>query len=794
MRVDTTLPLAVALLLASCSVPPTHVETSPISLEQIPAGDRAWRAALKAASGEVAREELCVRIRSIAEGAPHRWEPQWAAARCSEAKATPSQMVALFRPILGLARAEGSGEGIASVGGDLAWAAFESGDATLAESTFEAALHAASSLERHDLQAFLQANYAGFLVDRGRLSESRQRLAEAATAFGRMKMQAEQRAMELNGAIVQRELGNVQSARLTLQALLSTGNSPSDQRVIDTAQLALGNLHLALGELTKAQQRFESISEKFAGLSSRAHLGLARIALIHNDVDQAERHLRQSIEIMNEPKHAAVLHARALLAEVELRRNRFAQAISMALEVAAVAQASAAQKPAWTAHWIAARAMQAQGRVNEAVAALHRAIEIIESQSVKLDPSGEGIAFLRERAEPYVSLALTLGTGSRPDLTESFEVIGRLHARGLRHALSDSEAPESIALRELQRSLEHDEALIAVALGDEEGIAISVERDRAFGRRLPGRRALLPLIERMREDLIAGRSSDVAAALSQQLLAPMLSELNTATRLYLVADRELSRIPFVALPDPASPSEPLGARREIALMPYAGAPPRWSAERGPVLLAGAPRFEAASSWRELPWSAYELSHLRTLLGDSNSTLITADAFTAQSLLDASLHKFRTIHLATHAVASTLDPTECGIIASHDERLGIDRVMRLPLTDALVVLSACRTGEGEAIPGQGIVGLTWATMLAGARGVIASQWSVDDAASARLMLALHRQLKAGIDPVHALALAQREIRATQKSPAIWAAHMVIVRAAARAGQDRRAPREKTSPDP
>jgi CHAT domain-containing protein len=172
-------------------------------------------------------------------------------------------------------------------------------------------------------------------------------------------------------------------------------------------------------------------------------------------------------------------------------------------------------------------------------------------------------------------------------------------------------------------------------------------------------------------------------------------------------------------------------------------------------------------------------------------LITADAFTAQSLQDASLHKFRTIHLATHAVASTLDPTECGIIASHDERIGIDRVMHLPLTDALVVLSACRTGEGEAVPGQGIVGLTWATMLAGARGVIASQWSVDDAASARLMLSLHQHLKAGIDPVHALALAQRESRATQKNPAIWAAHMAIVRAAAPDAPNRRTPNDNSS---
>ncbi len=768
--------IANALLLGGCGQQMQPQRDAASTLEQIPHGDRAWRELLAAAKGDEARAQLCNQLAEIARTAPHRWEPQWASARCNESSTSRSQLLATLTPLLALARTEGSLEGIASIGNDLAWAAFESGDATLAESTFDDALAAAVTLQRDDLQAFIQSNYAGFLVDRGRLAESRQRLDQAATAFGRLKMPAQQRAVALNGAIVQRELGNVTSAKRALETLILDSSALSDQRIHDTAELALGNLQLVMGDLAQASRRFESVTATFATLQSRAHLGLSRIALARGRIDEAEEHLRRTIEIMNEPKHPAVLHARALLAEVALRRNQAARAVILALEVATEAQTAAAQKPAWTARWIAARAWSAQGHRTEAIGELEHAIEIIEKQSQGLDPNGEGIAFLRERAEPYVALALSLATGRHPDLARSFAVIARLHARGLRQALSDTVSPEPIALRDLQRSLTNSDALISVALGEEQGIAIVVSRDRVDARELPGRQTLVPLIQRMREDLIASRSSDAAQELTRQLLLPMLRGLETTERVYLVADRELSRIPFVAMPDPANIGQPIGARREIALMPYAGTPPQFSPQRGPVLLAGAPRFEAGSTWHELPWSAYELSHLRTLWGESNSTLISADRFTAQALLDSGLERFPTIHLATHALASTLDPTECGIIASRGERIGIDRVMRLPLADALVVLSACRTGEGEAIPGQGIVGLSWAAMLGGARGVIASQWSVDDAASARLMLAMHRHLKAGLDPVRALTLAQREIRTTQHDPAIWAAHMVMVRAA------------------
>ena len=93
---------------------------------------------------------------------------------------------------------------------------------------------------------------------------------------------------------------------------------------------------------------------------------------------------------------------------------------------------------------------------------------------------------------------------------------------------------------------------------------------------------------------------------------------------------------------------------------------------------------------------------------------------------------------------------------------------------LVILSACRTGEGELIPGEGVVGLTWAFLRAGAQGVVASLWSVEDTATTERMVAFHRHMRDGKDPIAALAAAQREIAEQYFHPAYWAPFVLVVR--------------------
>ena len=83
--------------------------------------------------------------------------------------------------------------------------------------------------------------------------------------------------------------------------------------------------------------------------------------------------------------------------------------------------------------------------------------------------------------------------------------------------------------------------------------------------------------------------------------------------------------------------------------------------------------------------------------------------------------------------------------------------RVPLRTDLTVLSACQTGRGKFVRGEGVMSLTRAFMFAGAPRVIVSLWGVEDAATAFLMRAFYRERNAGRGTAAALRLAQIAVR-------------------------------------
>ena len=104
-------------------------------------------------------------------------------------------------------------------------------------------------------------------------------------------------------------------------------------------------------------------------------------------------------------------------------------------------------------------------------------------------------------------------------------------------------------------------------------------------------------------------------------------------------------------------------------------------------------------------------------------------------------------------------------------LRLTDIFNLKLAADLVVLSACQTGLGQNIQGEGMVGLTRGFMYAGAKRVVVSLWSVDDEGTAALMSSFyHKMLQKGLTPAAALRAAQLEMWKQEKwkSPYYWAA--------------------------
>jgi len=147
-----------------------------------------------------------------------------------------------------------------------------------------------------------------------------------------------------------------------------------------------------------------------------------------------------------------------------------------------------------------------------------------------------------------------------------------------------------------------------------------------------------------------------------------------------------------------------------------------------------------------------------------------------------LSQYRIVHFATHGLLNSAHPELSGIVLSlideqdqpQDGFLRLHEIYNLNLPAELVVLSACRTGLGKDVKGEGLIGITRGFMYAGATRVVASLWKVQDDATAELMKYFYQgMLGKRMRPAAALRAAQVEMSKQKqwKAPYYWAAFVL-----------------------
>lgn len=152
----------------------------------------------------------------------------------------------------------------------------------------------------------------------------------------------------------------------------------------------------------------------------------------------------------------------------------------------------------------------------------------------------------------------------------------------------------------------------------------------------------------------------------------------------------------------------------------------------------------------------------------------------RTVIGGQLEQFRVLHFATHALINPVHPELSGIVLSlvdeggrpQDGFLRVQDIFNLNLPAELVVLSACRTGLGRRVKGEGLIGFTRAFMYAGTPRVVGSLWSIDDRTTADLMSRFYDKMfgAARLAPAAALRAAQIEMwqAGDRPSPYYWAA--------------------------
>jgi CHAT domain-containing protein len=238
-----------------------------------------------------------------------------------------------------------------------------------------------------------------------------------------------------------------------------------------------------------------------------------------------------------------------------------------------------------------------------------------------------------------------------------------------------------------------------------------------------------------------------------------------ARRLVVVPHRVLHYVPFQALFDG---SNYLVERREVCCVPsaailqYCLAAPRHRLER--ITLLGI-------SDQRNPRARDEVLALAQLFPEG-VTLMDSQA-NRDALFEHSKNS-HVLHLASHGNFRQ-DNALFSSLRLSDGWLTVRDIYQLDLTGCeLVTLSACETGVNALTPGDEWIGLSRGFFSAGAPSLLVSQWVVDDAATAELMIDFYSRLQTGASPTTALRLSQCKLLREKPHPYFWAPFVVLGR--------------------
>lgn len=299
---------------------------------------------------------------------------------------------------------------------------------------------------------------------------------------------------------------------------------------------------------------------------------------------------------------------------------------------------------------------------------------------------------------------------------------------------------------------------------------------------------------------------EVSGELGQRLIGPLAKQLHGYRRWIIAPDGPLALMPFEALQlddGPLARTVEVHYVQSMSVLAAMRANRPRADTRSALLSVGAPDFAPLSNdrtepvreradvaamvrgiddpgtatrraydllqlrWAPLPGAAAEVARVQSAFhGKADVVALTGRSASEPTLQkmerNHDLRRFRYIHVATHGYLSPSLPALSAIVLSPtDVGPGADGYLtaaELPayhFDSNLIVLSACESGRGTELAGEGIMGLPYALFVAGNRSAILTLWKVVDETSARFVSRLFVHIAAGATPAVALVRTKRE---------------------------------------
>ncbi|MCX6628983.1 MAG: CHAT domain-containing protein, partial [Candidatus Solibacter sp.] len=387
--------------------------------------------------------------------------------------------------------------------------------------------------------------------------------------------------------------------------------------------------------------------------------------------------------------------------------------------------------------------------------------------------------------------------------------------------------PVPADLKDLQTLLDGETELLEFALGEPESYLWVVTNSELRSFTLPGRATLeatartvvnlaADFRKREQDAKLDRRFQGLLARVGRQLFGAAAASVSRK-RWVVVPDGMLHYLPFAAVRLFIPPRASSAGGNEIVVLPSASVLAMLRRNQklqqmpeGTIAIFADPVFDqmdprvpvADASGRasakpidlpqptgvrrlaRLPFSGIEAQEVATLAPPKSALVLVGFDASKARLMSPAVGRYRILHLSTHATLDDVHPELSRITLAQVDRLGkpVDGVLRLyeiynlrlPATD-LVVLSACESGAGHYVSGEGLIGFAHGFFHAGAGGVLATLWAVEDEASKELVRRFYQALLVRhLKPSAALAAAQQGMRAESRwhDPYYWAGFVLV----------------------
>lgn len=330
-------------------------------------------------------------------------------------------------------------------------------------------------------------------------------------------------------------------------------------------------------------------------------------------------------------------------------------------------------------------------------------------------------------------------------------------------------------------------------LGASQSYLWAITPDRVEIFRLPPRQQIAAQVESYRKAILSLQDpqrdgNQDGLWLYHTLVAPAMELIQPRKPVIVLDDGALSELNFDALlvpgPGPEKVTDPtakahylledatLVSAPSLAML---GAPSSRTRRGAKMLLLGDP-VSPSQDFPTLPLFGYEMTKIESHFNQSRLTVFSGGKATPAAYLASHPSQYSYIHFVSHATASSNDPLDSAIILSKsnaDEssfKLYARDIIKRPIDAQLVTISACYGSGTRLYTGEGLVGLSWAFLRAGAQRVIGALWEVSDISTPRLMDAFYGHLAAGDSPETSLRDAKLELlhsRSKFSLPFYWA---------------------------